>query len=258
MNEATTMPRIYTDPSQSALTMEIISRMDLLEEKLINMPNVENNDQAEIVSEYRAQFRKQARDLDTERKEMTAGARDTVSRMNDKYNAIIDRAKRCTQLADNKLLPWMQKRERIRLREEKKRKDAEEEQRQALQKEQEAIVEADRVAAESQSAEVLAQAEVKVTEAREGLDSLRRTPVAKPEAKSIIGKLGSPTGIRKVWHYRIANFSQIPDEWLISEDERLDKGKLNTVAKRDQDTAFVPGIEFYSEDVLASRPGVKK
>lgn len=43
-----------------------------------------------------------------------------------------------------------------------------------------------------------------------------------------------------------------------SAEERLDKGKLNTVAKRDQENAYVPGIRFYYEDTLASRAGVRK
>lgn len=258
MNEPTKMPRIYTDPSQSAMTVQIISDMDMLEDKLTNMPTVSTAEECEIVSEYRAQFRAKARELDKERKEMTAGARDTVSRMNDKYNAIIDRAKRCTQLADNKLLPYMQERERVRQQAEQERREAEEAEREAVAAEKVAREEADRVASESQSAEVLADAESKVTEAREGLDSLRRTPVAKPQSKSVEGVLGSSTGIRKNWKYRITDFGAITDEWLIPEDERLDRGKLNTVAKRDQDNAFVPGIEFYSEDVLTSRAGVAK
>jgi hypothetical protein len=74
----------------------------------------------------------------------------------------------------------------------------------------------------------------------------------------VTGVLGSKTGIRKVWKYRISDFSKIPDEWLIPEEERLAKGKLNAVAKRDQENAYVPGIEFYSEDTLSSTAGVKK
>lgn len=251
------MPRIYTDPSQSEKTTVIIGDMDMLEEKLVNMPNVETAEQCEVVSEYRAQFKAKARDLDTERKEMTKGARETVSMLNDKYNVIIDRAKRCTQLADNKLLPYMQERERKRVRDEAARQEAEAEERRLAKEQADAVIEADRVAKESQDAEALAGAETKVTEAREGLDEIRRTPVAKPAAKSVTGALGSSTGLRKVWKYKIADFSKIPDGWLIPEEDRLDKGKLNTVAKRDQENAFVPGIEFYYEDTLSSRAGVK-
>jgi hypothetical protein len=257
MNETTKMPRIYTDPSQSKATVEIVGDMDLLEEKLINMPNVTTDEQCELVGEYRAQFKAKARDLDKERKEMTAGARATVSMLNDKFNVIIERANRCTQLADNKLLPYMQERERQRKVAEKEARDAREKEEQAQRDAKQAIDDANKVAAETQDAEALADAEKKVTDAREGLDDLRRTPVARPEAKSVTGKLGSQIGMRQVWKYRITDFSKIPDEWLISEDERLHRGKLNTVAKRDQENAFVPGIEFYSEDTLASRPGVK-
>lgn len=258
MNETTKMPRIYTDPNQSPATVEIISDMDMLEDKLTNMPNVASDDEAEIVSEYRAQFRAKATALDKERLQMTEGARSTVSMVNDKYRAIIERAKRCTQLADNKLLPYMQERERKRREADAERERQLREEREAQRRSDDAEAEARRIAAETQDAEALKDAETTVKEAREGLDALRRTPVAKPEKKSVEGVLGSSTGMMKVWRYRITDFSKVPDEWLIPEEDRLHKGKLNTVAKRDQVNAHVPGIEFYFDEVLASRPGAAK
>ena len=257
MNEPTKMPRIYTDPSQSELTVSIVNDMDTLEDKLTNMPNVATAEQAEVVSEYRAQFKAKARDLDKERKEMTAGARATVTLLNDKYNVIIARATRCTQLADNKLLPYLQEQERIRLQQERERREAEEKRANAERIAKEAQEDAERIARETQDAVALREAEDKVKESRETLDQISRTPTVKAPKKSVTGVLGSKTGIRKVWKYRISDFSKVPDEWLIPEVERLDKGKLNTVAKRDQDNAFVPGIEFYSEDTLSSTAGVK-
>lgn len=261
MNEPTTpakMPRIYTDPNQSKTTVAIVGDMDMLESKLTNMPNVTTDEEAEIVSEYRAQFRAKKNLLDKERLAMTEGARSTVAMVNDKYREIIERAERCTQLADNKLLPFMQERERQRLaavaEAERQRDEEEEAQRVA----QQAKDDAERIAAETQDAEALKEAESKVVDARAGLDALRRTPAPQPEKKAVQGVLGSGTAMRKNWKYRIADFSLVPEEWLIPEVERLDKGKLNTVAKRDQANAHVPGIEFYYEDALTSRPGVKK
>lgn len=251
------MPRIYTDPSQSETTVQIVSDMDLLEDKLINMPDVKTDEECELVSEYRAQFRSKAKTLDKERMEMTKGARETVKLVNDKYRAIIERAERCTQLADNKLLPFMRERERQRQAAEDEARQAREAEEAALRETKAAEEEAERIASETQDAAALAKAEDVVKDARAGLDELRRTPVARPAAKSVEGLLGSTTGIRKNWKYRISDFSQVPDEWLIPEDERLDKGKLNTVAKRDQENAIVPGIEFYYEDALTSRAGVK-
>jgi len=258
MNEPTKMPRIYTDPSQSEETVIIIGDMDMLESKLENMPNVETAEQAEIVSEYRAQFRTKRNALDKERLKLTAGARQTVSDLNDKYNAILDRVDRCTQLADNKLLPYMRERERIRRKEEQDRIDAQAEEDRLAKESKDAEDEANRIAAESQDAEALTVANKKVDDARAGLDALRRTPVAKPAAKSVTGMLGSSTGMRKNWKYRISDFSLIPDEYLIPEEDRLAKGKLNAIAKSDQQNAIVPGIEFYAEDALTSRAGVVK
>jgi len=189
---------------------------------------------------------------------MTEGSRATTAMVNDKYNAILDRMDRCTQLADNKLLPYMQERERIRRKEEddRRRQAAEEAEAKRLLEEEEA--EANRLATETQDAAALTEANKSVEDARSGLDELRRTPVAKPAAKSVTGVLGSSTGMRKNWRYKILDFSKIPDEYLIPEEERLAKGKLNTIAKRDQENAHVPGIEFFSEDALTSRAGVVK
>ena len=138
------MPRIYTDPSQSKTTVAIVSDMDMLEEKLINMPDVKTDEEAEMVSEYRAQFNGKAKLLDKERLEMTTGARDTVKMLNDKYNVIIERSKRMVQLADNKLLPFMRKREEERREADRKRHEQEEAERKAAREAQDAIDEANR------------------------------------------------------------------------------------------------------------------
>lgn len=254
----TNMPRIFTDPKQSKLTVEIVADMDTLEDKLTNMPDVKTEEEAEVVSEYRAQFKAKARDLDKERKEMTAGARATVAMLNDKYRVIIERADRCTQLADNKLLPYMQEQERIRLEEERKAREAEAARKKAEADAAAAKAEAERIAKETKDAEALKEAEAEVTKARETLDEISKTPAVKARGKSTTGVLGSQTGLRKVWKYEIEDFSKVPEEWLIPPEERLDKGKLNTVAKRDQENAYVPGIRFYCEDTLASRAGVRK
>ncbi len=255
----TPMPRIYTAPSQSAVTVNLLSDMDVLESKLENMPDVEDEAQAELVSEYRAQFRAKHIALNKERLKMTEGSRATTAMVNDKYNAILDRMDRCTQLADNKLLPYMQERERIRREEEDKRRRKEAEEAEAKRILEAEEIEANRIASETQDAEALTEANAKVEDARDGLNELLRTPHAPaPSAKSVTGVLGSSTGMRKVWKYKIVDFSKVPDEYLIPEEERLNKGALNKMAKGQQGDAFVPGIEFYSEDALTSRAGVVK
>ena len=234
MNE-TTLPRIYTSPLQSPETVEIIADMDMLESKLENMPNVETEEQAEVVSEYRAQFRSKAKMLDKNRLEMTAGARQTVSMLNDAFKPIIERTERCVQLADNKLLPYMQERERIRREEERKAAElkAEEDRKARVLKEKQE--EADLIAANTKDAAALTKANKSVEEARSGLDALHRTPVTAPVKKSVTGMLGSGTALRQNWKYRISDFSKIPDEYLVPEVERLNKGVLNKMAKSDQE-----------------------
>ena len=49
-----------------------------------------------------------------------------------------------------------------------------------------------------------------------------------------------------------ADISKVPEQYLLPPEERIQKGPLNLIAKRDQETAHVPGIEFYYEDSLSS------
>ncbi len=247
-----TQPVIYTDPSQSEATVVILDNMQVLESKLENMPPVTTADHAEIVSEYRAQIKKQAKSLNDERLSMTAPLREITTRLNQKYNVHIERAERASKLADNLLMPWMQEQRRIREEAEALERKAKQEEADAQRKEDEALAEAQRIASETKDAVALGEAEEKVNEARAGLNKLRTRPVMPTVAKTIEGALGSKTGLREIWKYRVVDISKVPEEFLVDPADRVRKGEINKIAKRDQKDAFVPGIEFYSEDSLSS------
>jgi hypothetical protein len=245
--------KIYTDPNQSESTVKILGNVLMLESKLENMPAVETAEQAEIVSEYRAQLNRQAKELDKERLAMTAPVREHITMLNQKYNVHIERAERACKLCDNLLMPYMKEQRRKREEAERKaaaEKRAEEEARQVAEEAERA---AEKIAAETQDAEALKEAESRVTAAKAGLNELRSRPVAPTPAKSVVGMLGSATGLRKIWKYKLVDISKVPEAYLLPPEERLQKKALNQIAKRDQETAHVPGIEFYYEDSLTSK-----
>lgn len=51
--------------------------------------------------------------------------------------------------------------------------------------------------------------------------------------------------LRKVWTFKVTDFSQVPDEYKV-----IDKKAVKKVLKKDK-TTKIPGIEFYQEETLA-------
>lgn len=249
----TDAPRLYTDPSQSEATVTILRDVQQLEGYLENMPEVASEEEAELVSEYRTQLRKRCKELDQERLNMTKPFREGITNLNQKYNVHIERAERAAKLCDNLLMPWMREQKRIREeaeRAERERLAAEAEARRRLEAEQ---AEAERIARETADAEALQSAESNVNEARAALNQLgTRTGKQVAPAKSVTGSLGSTTGLREVWKYRVTDISKVPEEYLVDPEDRVRKGELNKLAKSQKGDAFVPGIEFYAEEILSS------
>lgn len=246
-------PILYTDPSQSETTVVILNDIQQLESHLENMPEVKAAEEAELVSEYRTQLRKRAKELDQERLNMTKPFRDGVTNLNQKYNVHIERAERAAKLADNLLMPYMKEQARQREEAERAAREQREAEERARREAEEAEREAERIAKESTDAEALQEAESKVSSARAALNELgTRTSKQVVPPKSVTGALGSTTGLRKVWKYRVVDISRVPEEYLLPPEERVRKGELNKIAKSQQETASVPGIEFYAEDILSS------
>ena len=226
-------PTIYTDPSQSPETVVILTKMQELEKHLENMPDVTNEQAASLVSEYRTQLRKQAKELDTERLEMTKPIRDLTTTLNQKYNVHIERAERAAKLCDSLLMPWMKEQKRLRDEAEAKARQEAEEVARLKKAEDDALRKAQQIATETADAEGLKEAELDVNEARAALNELgTRTglkPNAPPPAKSVTGALGSTTGLREVWKYRVVDISKVPEEYLVDPEDRIKKRELNKI-----------------------------
>lgn len=247
------MPTIYTDPTQSQATVKLLTDIDELEEALDNMNVVETEEQAGFVSEYRTQLRTKLRELDTERKEMTAPLRQLQAKLNDKYRVHIERAERIVQLCDNMLKPYLEERRRQREAEERAERERREAEKRARAEAEAAEREAARIAQETTDKAALKEAERRVEESRAAADELRRTPTRKPTPKGVTGTLGSQTGLRDNWKWRVVDIDKVPEEFLVPPEERVQRGKLTNIARSQKGEAYVPGIEFYADSILSSR-----
>ena len=246
-------PVILTDPSQSQEVVITLGKMQELEKHLENMPEVATADDASLVSEYRTQLKKQARDLDNERKTMTEPLRSLTTTLNQKFNVHIERAERAAKLCDNLLMPYMREQKRIREEAEAAERARKAEEQRLRQEEEETLRKAQQIAAETKDATALKAAEAGVSAAKAALNQLgTRTSEQIVPSKSVTGSLGAKTGLREIWKYRVVDISKVPEEYLVDPEDRIRKRELNLIAKSQKGDAHVPGIEFYSEDILSS------
>lgn len=68
-------------------------------------------------------------------------------------------------------------------------------------------------------------------------------PVVTKEAPKVSG-----VSTREVWKFRVTDPAAVPREYLV-----IDEPKLGAMARATKGTVTVPGVEFYSEEVMAAR-----
>lgn len=69
-----------------------------------------------------------------------------------------------------------------------------------------------------------------------------------PEVKRVSTEMGS-TGMVDHWKYKVVDFALLPDAYKMA-----DTAQLTAIAKRHHDQKQVPGVRFYNEPYIASRP----
>jgi hypothetical protein len=240
------MPTIYTKVEQRPTAIDLLDAAVELAAHGGKFLVIETDDQAALAGEYRAQAQAQIKNLDTERLEMTEGARKTVERINTRFNTPINELKAKVAAIDKAIRAWMQK----KADEARKQREALE----AAQREEQLRLEA---------------------EARElGIESPPPPPpIVTPPAEDpyrLTGTHGSQSVLRDNWKYRVKDISKVPDHLLVPPEERIAKSVMNATVKSliktrlakepDQEAAgrkvyddVIPGIEIYNEPGLASR-----
>lgn len=210
------MPTIYTAIIQRPAAVEAVEAMAVLAAKIDEICAIESPGEEAKAAEFRARLNQVLKNMDEQRKTMTAGARQTVDMVNGAFKPYIEKGREGLGRVDAAL-----KRYRKKLREQE-----EEERRQAEQEAEEA-----------------------------GLPPSPQPP-APLQSRRVQGTHGSSVGTRENWRWRITDVSKIPEEYLKPPEERVQRAVVNAYVRANKDKGSIPGIEIYRDDVLTSTVGV--
>jgi len=182
--------------------------------------------------EQRKIIKRREKEIDALRRSLTKPLDESKAKIMDFFRPALEQLALADQYLENSMLSWKQEQERIR--------KAEEERLQALAiKKQERLLElANKRAAKW-------EAKGKSDKAQAILDSVPVVPIAAVESK--VPKIAG-VSTRTDWKHRIVCEASIPREWLIPDDK-----KIAAFARATKGTITIPGIEFYSEQILPTR-----
>ena len=186
----------------------------------------------QLAGEELKAIKRRMKELDDLRKSMTRPLDEAKKRIMAMFSPVEDGLKKAENLIKRAMLGYQQEQERKRQEEEARlRKIAEDEQRR-------------RDALAAKQAEK-ARARGNEERAQEILENVPIIPIPvvlkeQPKVKGI--------ATREIWKFRVANVSLLPREYM------LPNGKmLLAFAQATKGTIPVPGVEFYSEEIIAAR-----
>jgi hypothetical protein len=239
MSEATpleaTLQPIYTRVEQHPPAVELIDGALELAGHAERFAVIESDEVAAVAGEYLARNRKHVKLLDEERLEMTSGARETIERINTKFNERINDLRAKDKTVEGALKVWMRK------------------------KEQDARA--------AQAAE-----RARLAEAAEKAGTEVALPAAPPPSKTLHGSHGSSVTLRDNWKWRVVDISRVPETFLVAPEERIQRTMMNSAAKAKAKSflaawtehhpgeapplkltlAELPGIELYNEPITST------
>jgi hypothetical protein len=224
-------------------SQELIAAAEVLLDRAGKFQVIQTPAEAELAAEYRARVNQQIKDLDAERLDMGAGLRETLLKINTRFNAPIEALKAKLGIVDLALKGYMAQQRALAEAAERARRE-QEEARKREEARRLAEIEAARKAAE--------EANLPPPEP-EPLPAPIPDPVPEFTTTRIEGSYGSKVGTREVWKYRIADIKKVPEQFLVPVEDRVNKGALNALARSMKDKAKVKGIEFYADETLQSR-----
>lgn len=229
---------------ESVRSRELIEAAEVLLERAGKFQVIQSDADAGLAAEYRARVNQQIKELDAERLDMGAGLRETLLKINARFNAPIEALKAKLGIVDLALKSYIANQRALAEAAERARREQEEQLRQdeARRKaEYDAAIEAARVANLPPPPEP------------EPAPPVVLEPKPEFATKTIGGTYGSRVGTREVWKYRIVDIKKVPESFLVPVEDRVNKAALNALARSQKDKAKVKGIEFYSDENLQSR-----
>lgn len=224
-------PPIFTRVEQKPEAIEKVEASLVLVEASERFLTIKDQDTASVAAEWRARAQAHAKALNDERLLMTEGARATVKRINDAFNEKIDELKRQIAKVDKALLAFQREQQEQARRQREELERAQREERERL------------------------EAEAK----EQGLEAPPEPPPIVPveptpePPRTIQGSHGSKTSTRDNWKYRVVDISQVPEDYLVPPEERINKSVVNALVRSQKDKTNIPGIEVYNEPIITSR-----
>lgn len=245
---------IYTRAEQSNKYRELEEmRTALLARKGSQPIVIANDEDLARWSEFAAQCKAHADEMEKEKKRLTEGARLTVKRINEAIGPKIDELLRMAAPIVIACTTYMRRKQEAQ-------KAAEDAERRRVAEAEENAQRARDAAAEAVAAGSADVAE-KVAEATEAAavvdDAVQRavtTIETAGDAKRVEGTLGSKSTLADRWTWQLVDISKVPEEYL--KPREVDSARLNKLAaqlKADGDETTVPGIRFINDPVLQQR-----
>ena len=199
-----------------------------------SMLMITNQEKYENAAELLKTVKGMAKELEEARKKITNPLDVAKKAVMDLFRKPAENLEKAESTLKRIMISYTQEQEQIRReQEEKLRRQAEAEEA----RKRKAFEERAKKAEESGKAEKAEELRQKAAEVQ----------VVAPVLASTVQKVAG-VSMKKNWKARVINPMAVPREYLV-----IDEQKLNQVARATQGTLVISGVQFYSEDILASR-----
>ena len=201
---------------------------------LVAKLTIVNQTSYETAADLLKSIKAMSKDAEEARKKITSPLDACKTAVMDLFRPISTRLDNSERHIKSLMIAYSTEQERLRAAQEEK-----------LRKQAEAEEKKKREALEARAAKALADG--KTEKAEELQQQAAEVYVPAPILASTVQK---PAGVsmRKLWKARVIDANKVPRGYLM-----VDEKKLDAQAKATQDSLAVPGVEFYFENVLASR-----
>lgn len=174
---------------------------------------IEKSEQMEEAADILSMIKDAGKELEKARKEAVRPLNDEVKLINDSYKPLTQSLADSEKAVKSKILDFQREQERIA-------REARERLEEQRRKEAEANTPPEPMLIEPE--------------------------IPQPVTKSATGSFGK-VSTKKVWKFRLTDFAAVPDEFKILDEVAVRK------AMNADSSQLIPGIEFYQEEVIASR-----
>lgn len=253
--------QIQVAPISTNSAKEFNDQAVVLTDRANNL-QITNQVQYESAASMLRTVKSMADTLEVARKKITKPLDDAKKAVMDLFRSPSDDLVKAEADIKRKMIAYSNEQERIRREQEEKlrreaaaeearqRKIKEDQERAWREKEEKARKEAEELAAagrEEDARKAREVADMAAEKAKERAQQAQEVSVQAPIVAPTVEKLKG-ISMMKNWKARVVNVDEVPRTYMTVNEQALDK-----IAKATKGSLTIPGVEFYSEDVLASR-----